>query len=109
MVDSARVDFTIHEYFSSPSPVKRTRDDNLLTPVEEGSSKKVLLSECTEQEALTPFFRHPTILISRIPNTPEEFVVVLATNYLAFVRGLSASDRRGLFSKTSCTCLGFDP
>lgn len=41
---TAEDDFTIHESSSSFSLVKRTRDDNLLTPVEEDSSKQAHLS-----------------------------------------------------------------
>lgn len=73
------------------------------TPIEGGSSKHACLLEGGRQKVLTPFFRIPTILPSRLPRTPEEFIIVMVFEDLDFVLGLSAIDRKSLFADVSLT------
>lgn len=85
----------------SPSHAKKSRGDNPSTPVREGSSKWVCLSEGGVCEVLTHFFWLLAILPSRVPSTPKEFADIVASEDLDFVRGLFAIDRRSLFANTS--------
>lgn len=60
-------DIYIHEPLPSLSPIKRNQGDCPSILVEWGSSKRARLSKEVELEALTPFFRLPTIIPSRVP------------------------------------------
>lgn len=54
--------------------------------------------EDIDLEDLNPFFCLFGIHPSRVPNTLEEFAVVVAHEDLAFVRSLSVTNRRDLFA-----------
>lgn len=95
--------FSIHESLPSSFPIKRTQGDNPLTLVGKGSSRWVGLLEGAEQDPLNYFFQLPTIMLSRIPSTQEEFTAIVANEDLAFVRGLSVTNRQSLFADASHT------
>lgn len=87
------IDVSVHEPSQSLSHIKRNQGDYLSISIEMGSSKHAFLLKEDESETLTPFFRLPSILPSRIPSILEEFVVVVATEDLTFVRNLYAADK----------------
>lgn len=64
---------------SSPSPTKRVQSDSSSIPIEGSSPKWARLMEDGERDALAPFFRLPAILPYRVPSTPKEFIVIVAT------------------------------
>lgn len=86
------VDFSVWDTSPSPSPIKRIQGDIPSSHVEGCFSKQAHLTEGVESSALTLFFRLPTILPSRVPRTPKEFVTVVAVEDLAFVLSLSITD-----------------
>ncbi|XP_050891375.1 uncharacterized protein LOC127096882 [Lathyrus oleraceus] len=96
-------DLYVHEHSSSLSFIKKNWGDCASTTVEKGSVKHVILSRDAESEALTPFFRFPTILPSRVPITLEEFAIGVATEDLAFVQNQFVDDILGLFVDASYT------
>lgn len=57
--------------------------------------------ESGEQEVLTPLLWLPTIVPPRVPNTLKEFSTAVNAEDIDFVRGLCATDRRGLFAYAS--------
>ena len=97
------VDFSAHGLSHSPSSTKRGQVDITSSPVEGGSPTSAYLVKGGEKDALTYFFRLPDILPSRVPSTPEEFVVVVAAEDLDFIRGLFGNDRRILILDYSRT------
>lgn len=64
---------------SSPSPTKRVQSDSLSIPIGGSSPIRARLMEDGERDALALFFRLPAILPSRVPSTPKEFVIIVAT------------------------------
>lgn len=87
----------------SSSLSNRSRGDNSSTPSKGHSPKRAHLMDDDERVALTPFFRLPAILHSRVPRAPKEFTIVVAAEDLDFIRDLSATERRGFFAYASCT------
>lgn len=67
-----------------PSLVERSRGDSSST-FEEESSKRARFSKGVEQDVFTHLFPLPSILLSRVPNTPKKFVVDVDNEDLAFV------------------------
>lgn len=88
------VDLSARGLSPSPSPTKWGWDVSPSTPIEGGSTKRDLLAEGGEHDALTHFFWIPSILPSWVPSPLKEFTTVVVVEDLDFVWSLCTTDRR---------------